>query len=152
MKADAQTELRLEATRRNETLGTCGDVKRAKRLRQRVVHQDAHFVVLDKPQGLAVRSWVVAPASKQKSTTTTTSKRRCDWSIDWTRRCRACWCWRVSVLQLPSSRRCSEAGPCIRRTRHSWQDACQKARAVRAGKSGKGKRSMTQWTAKPRAR
>ena len=55
MKADAQTELRLEATRRNETLGTCGDVKRAKRLRQRVVHQDAHFVVLDKPQGLAVR-------------------------------------------------------------------------------------------------
>ena len=55
MKADAQTELRLETTRRNETLGTSGDVKRAKRLRQRVVHQDAHFVVLDKPQGLAVR-------------------------------------------------------------------------------------------------
>ena len=52
MKADAQTEFRLEATRRNETMGTSGD---AKRLRERVVYQDAHFVVLDKPQGLAVQ-------------------------------------------------------------------------------------------------
>uniref|UniRef100_M4B2X7 Pseudouridine synthase RsuA/RluA-like domain-containing protein n=1 Tax=Hyaloperonospora arabidopsidis (strain Emoy2) TaxID=559515 RepID=M4B2X7_HYAAE len=55
MKANAQTELRLEATRRNETMGTSGDMKRAKRLSQRVVYQDAHFVVLDKPQGLAVQ-------------------------------------------------------------------------------------------------
>uniref|UniRef100_A0AAV1VA06 Uncharacterized protein n=1 Tax=Peronospora matthiolae TaxID=2874970 RepID=A0AAV1VA06_9STRA len=134
MTTDALTEFRLEATRRNETMGASGDVKRAKRLRQCVVCQDAQFVVLDKPQGLTLQ--MDASASKRNTSTMTTSKRRCDWCIDWTRRRRACWCWRVLVLQLPSSRCCSEAGPCIRRTRHSWQDARQKAK----------KKSCSSWT------
>uniref|UniRef100_A0AAV1VEG8 Pseudouridine synthase RsuA/RluA-like domain-containing protein n=1 Tax=Peronospora matthiolae TaxID=2874970 RepID=A0AAV1VEG8_9STRA len=56
MTTDALTEFRLEATRRNETMGASGDVKRAKRLRQCVVCQDAQFVVLDKPQGLTLQS------------------------------------------------------------------------------------------------
>ncbi|CAI5723080.1 unnamed protein product [Hyaloperonospora brassicae] len=51
----ARTERREEETRRHETVEKRRDQKRAERLRQCVVYQDAHFVVLNKPQGLAVQ-------------------------------------------------------------------------------------------------
>ena len=51
----ARAELCEEETQWNETVEKRRDQKRAERLRQCVVYQDAHFVVLNKPQGLAVQ-------------------------------------------------------------------------------------------------
>ncbi|KAI9916951.1 hypothetical protein PsorP6_016834 [Peronosclerospora sorghi] len=49
------TVRRLRTTRKKETIRSPKEKRIVKQLRQRIVYEDEHFVVLNKPEGLAVQ-------------------------------------------------------------------------------------------------